>query len=93
LKNTDLNILSHFNKAEEEEEHEEEQIINVEIPRVKADLGKDLHFVKLPNFLSVESKPFDPEYYEDESANTDALDEEGKTRVKLKVNGFLKDGS
>jgi hypothetical protein len=29
------------------------------------------------------NRPFDPETYEDET--TDALDEEGKTRVKLKV--------
>ena len=27
--------------------------------------GNDLHFVKLPNFLSVEPRPFDPQYYED----------------------------
>ena len=25
-----------------------------------------MHFVKLPNFLSIESRPFDPETYEDE---------------------------
>ena len=28
--------------------------------------GKEIHFVKLPNFLSVESRPFDPDNYEDE---------------------------
>jgi hypothetical protein len=37
----------------EEEEHEEEQVMNIEIPRTKADLGKEIHFVKLPNFLDV----------------------------------------
>ncbi len=30
--------------------------INVEIPRCVAQLGSDLHFVKLPNFLSVETR-------------------------------------
>ncbi len=86
-----MKLLSFHPKAEEadEEEHEEEQIINIEIPRTKVDLGKEIHFVKLPNFLSIESKPFEPEYYEDESANADALDEEGKTRIKLKVSSFV----
>uniref|UniRef100_UPI0038D25B12 RNA polymerase-associated protein LEO1 n=1 Tax=Homo sapiens TaxID=9606 RepID=UPI0038D25B12 len=41
--------------------------------------GNDLYFVKLPNFLSVEPRPFDPQYYEDE------FEEEGRTRLKLKV--------
>lgn len=40
----------------EEEEEEEVPRINVEIPRCVADLGTDLHFVKLPNFLSVETR-------------------------------------
>ena len=30
--------------------------INVEIPRCTATLGTDLYFVKLPNFLSVETR-------------------------------------
>lgn len=41
---------------QEEEETEPEQVINIEIPRVKTDLGKEIHFVKLPNFLSVDPK-------------------------------------
>ena len=61
-------------------------MISIEIPRVKTDLGKDVHFVKLPNFLSVEPRPFDPDTYEDETPKGDTLDEEGKTRVRLKVN-------
>lgn len=38
--------------------HEEEEVprINVEIPRCVANLGSELHFVKLPNFLSVETR-------------------------------------
>lgn len=30
--------------------------INVEIPRCSANLGTDQYFVKLPNFLSVETR-------------------------------------
>jgi len=69
---------------------EPEKLINVDIGRVKADLGKEVHLVKLPNFLSVEPKPFDPEFYEDEGAETDELDEEGNTRVKLKVENTIR---
>ena len=35
---------------------EEVPRINVEIPRCVANLGSELHFVKLPNFLSVETR-------------------------------------
>ena len=39
-----------------------------------------MHFVKLPNFLSIESRPFDPETYEDEldDENANQQDEEGR---------------
>jgi RNA polymerase-associated protein LEO1 len=43
-------------EEEEQEEEEPEKIINIEIPKVKSDLGKEVHFVKLPNFLSIEPK-------------------------------------
>ncbi|VDQ15647.1 unnamed protein product [Trichobilharzia regenti] len=39
----------------------------------------------MPNFLSVETRPFDPNYYEDELDEDEILDEEGRTRLKLKV--------
>lgn len=50
------------------------------MPRIAADLGKEIHFVKLPNFLSVETRPFDPETYEDEIDEEETLDEEGRQR-------------
>ena len=59
--------------------------IDVEIPRIQTNLGKNLHFVKLPNFLSVETRPFDEVTYEDEIDEDEVLDEEGRTRMKLKV--------
>jgi RNA polymerase-associated protein LEO1 len=95
-----------------EEEEEEEEIpetrIDVEIPKINTSLGKNLHFVKLPNFLSVEtrsvacanctmlvsliympSRPFDPQFYEDEIDEDEVMDEEGRTRLKLKVAAFF----
>ena len=43
-------------EGEEEEEEEEVPRINVEIPCCTAHLGSELYFVKLPNFLSVETR-------------------------------------
>ena len=40
----------------QEEVEEEAPRINVDIPRCVAHLGSDLYFVKLPNFLSVETR-------------------------------------
>lgn len=71
-------------KREKEPEPEPEPIperrIDVEIPRIVSDLGSDVHFVKLPNFLSVETRPFDPQTYEDEIDEEETLDEEGRQR-------------
>lgn len=70
------------NQREKEPEPEPipERRIDVEIPRIVCDLGKDIHFVKLPNFLSVETRPFDPQTYEDEIDEEETLDEEGRQR-------------
>lgn len=65
---------------EEEEAPPVETVIEVEIPKITTDLGKELHFVKLPNFLSVETRPFDPQTYEDEIDEEETLDEEGRAR-------------
>ncbi|TRZ02003.1 hypothetical protein DNTS_024165 [Danionella cerebrum] len=73
-----------------EEEPVPETRIEVEIPKVSTDLGSDLYFVKLPNFLSVEPRPFDPQYYEDEFEDEEMLDEEGRTRLKLKVENTIR---
>ncbi|XP_067827545.1 RNA polymerase-associated protein LEO1 [Heptranchias perlo] len=73
-----------------EEEPIPETRIEVEIPKVNTDLGNDLYFVKLPNFLSVEPRPFDSQYYEDEFEDEEMLDEEGRTRLKLKVENTIR---
>ncbi|KAM5235540.1 RNA polymerase-associated protein LEO1 [Ctenodactylus gundi] len=77
-------------QAQQDEEPIPETRIEVEIPKVNTDLGNDLYFVKLPNFLSVEPRPFDPQYYEDEFEDEEMLDEEGRTRLKLKVENTIR---
>ena len=49
-------MMEQEGEGEREEEEEEAPRINVDIPRCVAQLGTDLHFVKLPNFLSVETR-------------------------------------
>ena len=49
-----------------------------------------MHFVKLPNFLSVETRPYDPNFYEDEIDEDEVLDEEGRARLKLKVENTIR---
>lgn len=81
-------------RTEVQEEREKTPIpetrIDVEIPRILSDLGRDIHFVKLPNFLSVDTRPFDPETYEDEIDEEETLDEEGRQRLKLKVGNTIR---
>lgn len=79
-------------KVEEEEKEEEipETRIDVEIPRIVCDIGRDIHFVKLPNFLSVDPRPFSAETYEDEIDEEETLDEEGRARLKLKVENTIR---
>ena len=43
-------------EQEPEPEEQPETRIEVEIPRITTSLGKALHYVKLPNFLSVETR-------------------------------------
>lgn len=64
--------------------------MDLEMARCRANLGREgALFVKFPNFLSVETKPFDEETYEDEVEDDEVLDEEGRTRLKLRVIYFL----
>ncbi|XP_066585057.1 another transcription unit protein isoform X2 [Prorops nasuta] len=77
-------------EKEEEPEPPPETRIDVEIPKITTDLGREIHFVKLPNFLSVETRPFDHETYEDEIDEEETLDEEGRARLKLKVENTIR---
>ncbi|KAL7064917.1 hypothetical protein AAHC03_05309 [Spirometra sp. Aus1] len=64
--------------------------IAVAFPLIRVDLGREMHLVKMPNFLSVETRPFDPAVYEDELDEDEVLDEEGRTRLKLKVENTIR---
>ncbi|KAK4473616.1 hypothetical protein MN116_002968 [Schistosoma mekongi] len=68
----------------------DETRISVDFPLIRADLGREVHLVKMPNFLSVETRPFDPNFYEDELDEDEILDEEGRTRLKLKVENTIR---
>lgn len=76
----------------EADEPEEAPEIRTEadIPRLVADLGSELYFVKFPNFLSVDTHPYNPEWYEDEIDEDEMQDEEGKGRLKLKVENTIR---
>ncbi|XP_031524545.1 RNA polymerase-associated protein LEO1-like isoform X1 [Papio anubis] len=75
---------------QQEEEPISETIIEEEIPNINSDLGNELYFVKLPKFLSIEPKPFDPQFYEDEFEDEKVLDEEDRIRLKLKVENTIR---
>lgn len=75
---------------EDEQEVRPPTIVEVNTARIDPSFTfSGLYFVKLPNFLSVDSRPFDQEHYEDEIDEDEYLDEEGRGRLKLKVNCFM----
>lgn len=76
--------------ADDGDQEPDETRIAVDFPLIRADLGKEMHLVKMPNFLSVETRPFDPNFYEDELDEDEVLDEEGRTRLKLKVENTIR---
>jgi len=92
----DENLLALQDDDQEDEErgdlenNQETTRIQVEIPKITTDLGSKIHFVRFPNFLSVESRPFDPSVYEDEIEEDELMDEEGRTRLKLKVENTIR---
>lgn len=70
-------------------EHLEPTIVEVNTARICPKFSEEgLYFVKFPNFLSIEPRPFDQEHYEDEFDEDDLLDEEGRARLKLRVCNF-----
>lgn len=76
---------------EEEQESRPPTIVEVNTARIDPTFTtKGLYFVKLPNFLSVDSRPFDQDHYEDEIDEDEYLDEEGRARLKLKVENTLR---
>uniref|UniRef100_A0A0N5ABA6 Leo1-like protein n=1 Tax=Syphacia muris TaxID=451379 RepID=A0A0N5ABA6_9BILA len=76
---------------DEEQDVRPPTIVEVNTARIDPSFtSSGLYFVKLPNFLSVDSRPFDHEHYEDEIDEDEYLDEEGRARLKLKVENTLR---
>ncbi|VDN05254.1 unnamed protein product [Thelazia callipaeda] len=72
-------------------EHLEPTIVEVNTARICPKFTDEkLYFVKFPNFLSIEPRPFDQEHYEDEFDEDDLLDEEGRARLKLRVENTIR---
>jgi len=69
----------------------EPEILVDQIPSNRFQLG-DLGpvFVRLPNFLSIEPKPFDARTYDAELDDDELVDIEGRTRMKLKVENTIR---
>ncbi|ESO04392.1 hypothetical protein HELRODRAFT_172774 [Helobdella robusta] len=72
----DHNDEEHHSGSEEEEAEPPEVRIEADLPKISVNLGDQMHFVKLPNFLSVDPRPFDEQLYEDEVDEEDLMDEE-----------------
>lgn len=53
-------------------------------------LGRKMFYVRLPNFLSIETREYDPESYEDELADQELFDNEGRPKPKLKVENTIR---
>ena len=75
-------------------ERQEVTRTEAEAPRMKinfkAEEFKSVDYVKLPNFLSIDTQPFDPQTYEDEACDDDRQDDEGRARLKLKVENTIR---
>lgn len=61
-----------------------------EMPITCPNLGSKLYYVKLPNFLSINTREYDPATYEDEIDEDEQLDNEGRARLKLKVENTIR---
>lgn len=61
-----------------------------DIPTINPNLGSKLFYVKLPNFLSIDTREYDPLFYEDEIDDDEQLDNEGRARMKLKVENTIR---
>lgn len=61
-----------------------------EMPSTCPNLGSKLYYVKLPNFLSIDTREYDPLFYEDEIDDDEKLDSEGRARMKLKVENTIR---
>ena len=101
MRNLKFSIPTSQLGAEEPSEAEKKRAIMeaslVSIPRPESD--SSLYLVKIPNFLAIESTPFDADTYDDESFHEDdkarehssmSVDEESVYRVKLRIENTIR---
>ncbi|KAF0988563.1 hypothetical protein HZS_843 [Henneguya salminicola] len=81
------NVL--FDKTENEETLYKEEI-DESMPFYDFDMGQKLFLTKLPNFMSVEPSLFDKETYEAEPFQDEFTDDEGRIRLKLKIENTIR---
>lgn len=75
----------------DEDKADEESELPVEMPLTDIKLGENLNLIKLPNFVSIDTRPFDAETYEDEIEDDNEItDDEGRARLKLKVENTIR---
>lgn len=65
-------------------------VIEADMPIFPSMMNEQLFFVKMPNFLSVEPRAFDPEFYDEEVDEEELQDEEGRSRLKLKIENTIR---
>ncbi|KAI6206159.1 hypothetical protein M3Y94_00875300 [Aphelenchoides besseyi] len=75
----------------DEEVGQEPLVIEEQMPASRIELG-DMGpvFVRLPNFLSIEPQPFDERTYHPEVDEDEMKDEEGRSRMKLKIENTIR---
>lgn len=61
-----------------------------EMPAVGHKIRDKIYYVKLPNFLSIDTREYDPNFYEDEIDEDEQLDNEGRAKMKLKVENTIR---
>lgn len=62
----------------------------MDLPCACPDLGEKRYFVKLPNFLSIGTNEYHPDYYDDEIDDDEKRDAEGRARLKLRVENTIR---
>ena len=62
----------------------------MDLPCANPDVGSKRHYVKLPNFLSIGTHEYDPTCYEDEIADDEVRDYEGRVKLKLRVENTIR---
>ena len=85
--------FSGFPDDDDEEEPEPEPVTNVieaDMPIFPSMMNEQLFFVKMPNFLSVEPRAFDADLYDEEVDEEELQDEEGRSRLKLKIENTIR---